>query len=91
MVDFTLPPRQWAEEQFGACQLGDSRRTRRAIEVAAAFAANPSGSTPHQTEDWADLKAAYRLFDSDGVTWEMIDVMIGFLRWVIAVTSRIEL
>jgi hypothetical protein len=72
VVDFTLPPRQWAEEQFGACQLGDSRRTRRAIEVAAAFAANPSGSTPHQTEDWADLKAAYRLFDSDGVTFDSL-------------------
>ncbi len=29
MVSFTLPPRQWAEEQFGACQLGDQRRTQR--------------------------------------------------------------
>jgi hypothetical protein len=72
MVSFTLPPQQWAEEQFAACELGDFRRTRRAVEVAATFAANPSGSTPHQTENWADLKAAYRLFDSDGVTFESL-------------------
>jgi len=72
VVNFTLPPRQWAEEQFSTCRLGDARRTRRAVEVAAAFAANPSGSTPHQTEDWSDLKAAYRLFDSDGVTFESL-------------------
>ena len=72
MVSFTLPPRQWAEEQFGSCDLGDFRRTRRAVEVAAAFAADPSGSTPHQTENWADLKAAYRLFDSEGVTFESL-------------------
>ena len=72
MIHFTLPPRHWAEEQFGACQLGDARRTRRAVEVGAAFAANPSGSTPHQTEDWPELKAVYRFFDSDGVTFESL-------------------
>ena len=69
---FHAPPQQWAEEQFGTCELGDYRRTRRAVEVAATFAANPSGSTPHQAENWADLKAAYRLFDSDGVTFESL-------------------
>ena len=72
MVGFTLSPRQWAEEQFGTCELGDHRRTQRAVEVAATFAANPSGSTPHQTENWADLKAVYRLFDSEGVTFQSL-------------------
>jgi Transposase DNA-binding/Transposase DDE domain len=72
VVNFTLPPRQWAEEQFSTCRLGDARRTRRAVEVATAFAANPSGSTPHQTEDWPELKAVYRLFDSEGVTLESL-------------------
>jgi hypothetical protein len=72
MVSFTLPPEQWAEEQFGACELGDARRTQRAVKVAAAFAANSSGSTPHQNEDWGDLKATYRLFDSDGVTFHSL-------------------
>ena len=37
--------------------------------MAAQFAANPSGSTPEQTETWADCKAAYRLFDQTDVTF----------------------
>src|SRR5688572_1894521 len=41
---------KWAQEQFGTCQLGDVRRTRRAVKFAAQAAANPSGHTPEQTE-----------------------------------------
>jgi len=59
----------WAAEQFEACDLGDERRTARAVTMAAQFAANPSGSTPEQTETWADCKAAYRLFDCEDVTF----------------------
>lgn len=59
----------WAEQQFGTCDLGDARRSRRAVRTAALFAADPSGSTPVQTETWADCKAAYRLFDSPDVTF----------------------
>ena len=59
----------WAAEQFGSCDLGDARRTARAVTMAAQFAANPSGSTPEQTETWADCKAAYRLFDCEDVTF----------------------
>ena len=29
----------------------------------------PDGSTPNQFENWSDLKAAYRLFDCDDVTF----------------------
>jgi hypothetical protein len=59
----------WAEQQFGACDLGDERRTRRAVRMAACFAADSSGSTPEQTETWSDCKAAYRLFDNSDVTF----------------------
>jgi hypothetical protein len=59
----------WAAEQFEACDLGDQRRTARAVTMAAQFAANPSGSTPEQTETWADCKAAYRVFDCEDVTF----------------------
>lgn len=59
----------WAAEQFDTCDLGDERRTARAVTMAAQFAANPSGSTPEQTETWADCKAAYRLFDCEEVTF----------------------
>ena len=60
----------WAEQNFGNCQLGDARRTRRAVTLAAQAASHPDGSTPIQTETWADCKAAYRLFDQDDVTFE---------------------
>lgn len=33
------------------------------------MAEHPDGSTPDQTETWADLKAAYRLIDADDVTF----------------------
>jgi hypothetical protein len=59
----------WAEEQFGACDLGDVRRTRRAVQTAALFAADSSGSTPEQAETWSDCKAAYRLIDNPHVTF----------------------
>jgi hypothetical protein len=59
----------WASQQFGSCELGDVRRTARAVKMATQFAAHPSGSTPEQTESWADCKAAYRLLDSDDVTF----------------------
>jgi hypothetical protein len=64
-----LDVNSWAAEQFGTCDLGDSRRTARAVTMAAQFAANPSGSTPEQTETWADCKAAYRLLDCEEVTF----------------------
>jgi len=68
-VSLELDVEKWAVEQFDSCELGDARRTARAVKMAAQFAANPSGSTPEQTETWADCKAAYRLFDADDVTF----------------------
>ena len=62
----------WAEEQFGACELGDLRRTKRVVEFAAQAAAMPDAATPKQTEGWGDCKAAYRLFASPGVTFEAV-------------------
>ena len=38
----------WAEGNFGACELGDKRRTRRLVRVAADIANNPSASLPDQ-------------------------------------------
>jgi hypothetical protein len=69
MTLLELDVNRWAEQQFGECDLGDKRRTRRAVEVAAQFAADPSGSTNRQTESWSDCKAAYRLMDQEDVTF----------------------
>jgi hypothetical protein len=58
----------WAEQQFGAAALGDARRARRLVRLAAQMAGDSSGSIPQQTGCVADMKAAYRLFASEDVT-----------------------
>ena len=60
----------WAAQEFGAVELGDKRRTRRAVKVAAVMAAHPAASIPAQNQRWADTKATYRLFDQDDVTFQ---------------------
>jgi hypothetical protein len=62
----------WAQEQFGKCELGDRRRTKRVIKFAAQAAAMPDASTPKQAEDWGACKAAYRLFAQEDVTFEAV-------------------
>ena len=63
---------EWAQLNFGSCELGDKRRMNRLVRVAEQVANNPAASLPEQTEQWADLKAAYRLFDRNKVTFEAI-------------------
>jgi hypothetical protein len=71
-MTFSLDAGQWATQQFGRCELGDARRTRRLTQVAEQVANHPSGSFPQQMPSWGDLKAAYRLFDCEDVTFETI-------------------
>jgi hypothetical protein len=71
-VALELDVNKWAEQQFGGCQLGDVRRTRRLVKFAAQVAADPDASTPTQAEKWSDLKGAYRLIDEEDVTFEGI-------------------
>jgi len=71
-MTITMDTQTWAEEQFAQCDLGDKRRTRRLVRLANEVLCHPSGSLPEQTVDWADLKAAYRLFRCEGVTFEAI-------------------
>jgi len=63
---------QWSNEQFKDCDLGDRRRTKRVVKLAAQAALMPDASTPKQTEGWGDCKAAYRLFAQPQVTFEAI-------------------
>ena len=67
-MTFDVDPAIWAEQNFGACVLGDLRRTKRLVETARQAAARPDGSTPDQTESWGDCKAVYRLMDCDDVS-----------------------
>jgi hypothetical protein len=67
-----MEPAAWSELQFGACELGDKRRTRRLVRYARQMAEKPDASTPQQTEDWADCKAAYRMFQQEDVTFQAV-------------------
>jgi hypothetical protein len=65
-------PSAWAEEEFRDADLHDVRRTRRLVRVASALAEHPSGLLPRVLNDWADLKAAYRLVGGEDVTYEKV-------------------
>ena len=71
-MTFSIDTTQWAEQQFANCELGDKRRTKRLMQVAQQVANHPAASFPEQTKSWGDLKAAYRLFDCQDVTFEAI-------------------
>ena len=66
-----LEPRLWAEATFGTAQLGDPRRTRRAVAIAEALAREPGASLPQQLHDPAALEATYRFLHSQ-VSYEAL-------------------
>jgi hypothetical protein len=72
MMTSLLPPAQWAQLEFGFAQLGDRRRTKRLVNLAQHLAANPGGTLPQAFGRWAELKAAYRLLDGPGVSFEQV-------------------
>jgi len=64
--------RQWAEENFGTCELGDKRRTARLTNTAELILNNPTASIAALNGQWKDSKAAYRLFANKNVTFEAV-------------------
>lgn len=65
-------PAQWAQEEFEIAPLGDQRRTKRLVNIAAHLAAKPGGTLPQAFEEWAELKAAYRFFGQRGVNFDHV-------------------
>lgn len=59
----------WAEANFGKCNFGDARLTRRLVKIGEKCVASPDYSTPKQTEIWSDCKGAYRFMDNDKVSF----------------------
>lgn len=58
----------WCEEELAGVDLGDARLDARLINTAVQLSAQPLSSINQACEDWADVKAAYRLFDNEKVT-----------------------
>jgi len=65
-------PRDWAEEEFGAAELGDQRRMQRLMMIARDFYARPQANIPQACQTRAKTKAAYRFFDDEKHTMEKL-------------------
>lgn len=58
---------KWAEAEFGEVDLGDRRRTRRLVAVAAEVAARPAGTVTRACASSASREGAFRLLENEAV------------------------
>jgi hypothetical protein len=65
-------PAHWAQQEFAFAQLGDARRNQRLVKIATHLATAPGGTLPQAFPHWAELKAAYRFFGQQGVSFERV-------------------
>jgi hypothetical protein len=63
----------WAHQEFGRARLGDRRRTRRLVEMAAELAMAPDGRISMVFEKGAKQEAAYRLVENEAVEPEALN------------------
>ena len=62
----------FGETHFGHAELGDARRTKRLVQSANILARHPGGTLPDKFKSPKDLKAFYRLCNSEHVTHEAV-------------------
>lgn len=62
------PLPQFAQDNFGAAQLGDRRRTRSLVDLADRIARHPEGSLPQKFGDPNALRRCYDLMNTPAVT-----------------------
>lgn len=62
----------WAEDEFGACRLGDARRQERLLTLARDFYARPTANIPQACSSRAKTKAAYRFLDHEETTMQTL-------------------
>jgi len=63
---------EWAQITFADVRLGDKRRSERVVHMATLMAAQSDVSLPRMMKSKAELKAAYRLFETPDVTYEAL-------------------
>lgn len=78
-------PRGFGERNFGHCELGDARRTRRLVRAADQVLAHPDKALPHKFASPKDYRAVLRLANCPEVTHAALlrahaDVVLGDLR-----------
>src|SRR6478736_7599425 len=59
--------RKWAEEEFGDALLGDRRRTRRLVELAAEVARQPAGTVTGACQSSASREGAFRWLENQAI------------------------
>jgi len=64
--------RRWAEGEFGEADLGDERRTRRLVQLAAEVATRPAGTVTRACASSASREAAFRLLENAAVHPEAV-------------------
>lgn len=55
----------WVSEELASIDLGDTRRSRRAIHLIERLPEHPTASIPGACNGWAETQAAYRFLASD--------------------------
>ena len=66
--------KEWAEQTFGSCDLGDKRRVTRLVDYACRQAEDPEGSTNKVCKgDDAAAEGSYRFLRNDVVDPTAID------------------
>lgn len=69
---FISCPKDWARRLFSKCNLGDLRRTKRLMLVAANFANNVGQSVVQSSSNESEIKGAYRLISNEHINCEDI-------------------
>jgi hypothetical protein len=65
---------KWSQQVFGGAELGDQRRTRRLVEMAARAAERPSGRISQAFDTTTDREGAYDFIENSLVPTEQIGV-----------------
>lgn len=62
----------WAEEEFGSAKLGDERRTRRVVQLAAEVARQPAGTVTRACGSSAAREGAFRWLENPSIRSEPV-------------------
>ena len=62
----------WAVDEFSGAALGDARRSRRLVALAAAFARRPRGRVTQVFDELASREGAFRFLENESVSAEAI-------------------
>jgi hypothetical protein len=62
----------WIQEEFSSHAFSDERLNKRLLQITNALSVSPSLSINQACADWAAIKGAYRFFDNDSVSSELI-------------------